>query len=104
LGDEAGATAQYEAIRQLDPNDVNALQNLSRVYTRDQDWNRAVEVLQALAALEPQEFRHPLAIADILQQVGQPENALVFAQAALELAPEAQKSDIAALIESLTGD
>jgi Flp pilus assembly protein TadD len=95
------ATVQYEKIREADPNDVNALNNLSRLYVMAQNWDGAIEVLQKLAALEPTNYQHPLALAQILQQIGQPENALTYANQALALAPEDQKAGITQLIDTL---
>ena len=56
-----------------------------------------------IAALEPDNYLHPLALAQILQQVGQSDNALNFANQALALAPDEQKSAISDLIASLSG-
>lgn len=95
------AIAHYDAIRQVDPNDIGALDNLVRLYIAVEDWNRAIEVLQNLTALEPTNFQHPLALAQILQQIGQTENALTYANQALALAPEDQKPSISRLIDAL---
>jgi tetratricopeptide (TPR) repeat protein len=95
------AVAQFEQLRLADPNDLNTLNNLSRLYVSTENWNGAIEVLQQLAMLEPENFQHPLALAQILQQVGQPESALTYANQALALAPEDQKPMIAQLIDTL---
>jgi tetratricopeptide (TPR) repeat protein len=95
------AIVQYEQIRQVDPNDVNALSNLSRLYVTVENWNGAIEVLQSLVAVDPNNFQHPLALAQILQQIGQPENALTYANQALALAPDDQKPSITQLIDTL---
>ncbi len=92
----------YEQIRALQPDDVATLNTLYSLYAAESNWNKAVEVLQALAALEPDNYRHPLAIAQILNQVGQTENALAFANQALSLAPEDQKASISAFIQALS--
>jgi tetratricopeptide (TPR) repeat protein len=95
------AIAQYEQLRQVDPNDLATLNNLSRLYVTTENWNGAIDVLQALAALEPTNYQHPLALAQILQQIGQPENALTYANQALALAPDDQKPGITQLIDTL---
>lgn len=92
---------QYEAIRQADPNDVNTLNSLYGLYVNAQNWNAAIEVLQKLAELEPTNFQHPYALAQILQQIGQPQDALTYANQALGLAPDDQKPAITQLIDSL---
>jgi tetratricopeptide (TPR) repeat protein len=93
--------AQYEQLREADPNDVNTLNNLYTLYINEQNWNAAIEVLQSLAALEPANFQHPYALAQILQQIGQPQDALTYANQALGLAPDDQKPAITQLIDSL---
>lgn len=95
------ALAQFEQLRQVDPNDLNTLNNLSRLYVATENWNAAIEVLQQLATLEPENFQHPLALAQILQEVGQPESALTYANQALALAPDDQKPMISQLIDTL---
>ena len=91
--------ASYERIREVDPNDSAALRTLQSLYTQAADWGKSVEVLRALAALEPDRYEHPLEIARILQQVGQTEDAVTFANQALSLAPEEQKEAITQLIQ-----
>jgi tetratricopeptide (TPR) repeat protein len=93
--------AQYELMRALDAEDTGVLRTLSSLYAEREEWNKAVEVLQVLTTLDPAEFRHPLAIAQILQEVGQESNALSFAQRALELAPAEQKPAVEQLIAEL---
>jgi tetratricopeptide (TPR) repeat protein len=95
------AVVQYEQLRLADPNDVNTLNSLSRLYITIENWNGAIEVLQSLVALDPTNFQHPLALAQILQQIGQPENALTYANQALALAPDDQKPSIAQLIDTI---
>jgi tetratricopeptide (TPR) repeat protein len=103
LGQGDQVLAQYEQLRQVDPNDVNTLNTLYGLYSANQAWNQAVEVLRTLATLEPDNFQHPLAIAQILQQIGQPTDALTFANQALALAPEDQKAAIHQLIDTING-
>lgn len=95
------AIAQFELLRVNAPNDINTLDNLARLYTATEKWNNAIEVLQQLVALQPDNFEHPLTLAQIMQQLGQPESALTFANQALSLAPEDQKAAITQLIATL---
>lgn len=95
------AVAQYEQLRQVDPADINTLNNLARLYVATENWNGAIEVLQNLVTADPANYQHPLALAQILQQIGQPENALTYANQALTLAPDDQKPVITELIDTL---
>jgi tetratricopeptide (TPR) repeat protein len=95
------ALVQFEQLRKADPNDIGTLNNLSRLYIAGENWNGAIEVLQSLVSLDPANYQHPLALAQILQQIGQAENALTYANQALALAPEDQKSVITELIDTL---
>lgn len=98
-----GIIAQYEAIRQLDPVDVDALRQLRALYTEDENWSGAVNVLQALREVEPANHEHPLQIAEILTRVEQTDDARQFAQEALSLAPEGERDAIMRLLSELGG-
>ncbi len=102
--DEDQIIAQYELIRDLDPEDIQNLQTLNQFYMQRLEWNQAVDVLRALSALQPGDYHHPLAIAQVLQQVGQTDEAIAFARQALELAPDSQKQEIEQFIALLAGD
>jgi tetratricopeptide (TPR) repeat protein len=93
--------AQYEQLRQIDPNDPDTLNSLYGLYVAKENWNAAIEVLQNLVTLEPNNYQHPLALAQILQQIGQPQDALTYANQALALAPDDQKASITQLIATL---
>ncbi len=94
----------YEQISALDPSDANSLAVLANLYLSRQDLNSAVDALRRLTELEPDKFEHPLAIAQILQQAGQHDDALTFARKALELAPAEQKAVVEQLMTSLGGN
>ncbi len=102
-GDTAGETAQYEALRQLAPEDVATLNELQSLYREQENWSSAVEVLRTLSVIEPTNYAHPLGLAEVLQQAGQPEDARAFAEQALALAPEAERPQITQLISALGG-
>ncbi len=101
LDDDEGLISHYQALRELDPTDANILRNLYNLYLKQENWNQAVETLQALMQLEPNEYHHPLAMAQILAQNGQPDAARQFAERALELAPDEEKPAIQAFLDGL---
>ncbi len=101
VGQNDGAIAEYEAMRALDGTDVDTLNTLYGLYVNAQNWDGAVEVLQALVTLEPENFQHPLALAQIMQQIGRPQDALTYATQALALAPADQQQAITQLIDAL---
>ena len=95
--------AQYEQIRQLDPNDVAALQTLSSLYGATQNDAKLLEVNLALAQLDPQNYQYPLTSAQALQRLERNAEALTFAQQALALAPDDQKAAVQTLVQQLGG-
>ncbi len=101
LGQTDQVIAQYEQIRQVDPKDISALQNLSTLYQAKQDLNKLVEVNQVLMGLEPQNFQHPLVLAQAMQKMGQAADARKLAAQAFALAPADQKTIIQQFITSL---
>lgn len=96
--------SHYEQIRDLNPEDAAALSTLANLYLSRQDLGSAVDTLRRLAELQPDMYEHPFAIAQILQQAGQPTDALMFAQQALALANDDQKAVVEQLIQTLEGD
>ena len=62
-----------------------------------------MEVNQALMALDGQNYQYPLAAAQALVRMERPQDALVYAQQALALAPEEQKPPIEQLVSQLSG-
>ena len=94
---------QYEAIRTVKPDDLETLKSLSNLYNTKQDDRMVVEIAQALMTLEPENYQHPLNIAQALKRAGQTDNARQFAQQALALAPADQQAAITALIAELGG-
>ena len=102
-GDTDGAIAQYAAIAQLAPNDVGVQETLYGLYIQKQDLNGAAETLQQMMTLDPANFAHPYRMAQLLEQVGQTENALTYAEQALDLAPPDQRTLITDLVAALQG-
>ncbi|MEZ4677692.1 MAG: hypothetical protein R2932_26100 [Caldilineaceae bacterium] len=99
--DTAKVIEQYEAIRAVAPDDLETLKALSNLYNTVQDDRKVVEVAQALMAAEPNNFQHPLNIAQALARVGQIDNARQFAEQALTLAAADQKPAIETFIAGL---
>jgi tetratricopeptide (TPR) repeat protein len=102
-GDTAQVIAQYEQIRQLDPNDASALNMLSGLYAVAQNDPKVIELGQQLMQLDPQNYQYPLTVAQALQRQGRNAEAVAMAQQALALAPEEQKAGIEQLIAQLGG-
>ena len=97
------AISHYEQIRSLEPSDPGALSVLANLYLSRQDLNNAVDTLRRLSELQPDNYEHPFAIAQILQQAGQPTDALSFANEALSIAPADQQPAIEQLIAAIQG-
>ena len=76
---------------------------LANLYLSKQDLNKAVEMLTALAELEPNNYEHPFAIAQILHQAGRFEEVLRYAEQALALTPETEKQPVSELIALIKG-
>lgn len=97
------AVAQYEQMRQANPDDPNILSALYLLNMARENWDGARAALEALATLEPNNYQHPLALAQLMQQLGRPDDALTYANQALALAPDDQRQAVAQLIASLNG-
>lgn len=92
---------QYELMRQMEPNNVTFLRNLYTLYSEEENADKTAEILQALIAVEPGNYQHPLDLAQILLEEGQVSSARQYAEQALALAPEDQKASINELIQSM---
>lgn len=93
---------QYEAIRQVMPQDLETLKILSNLYNAKQDDRKVVEIAQTLMGLEPTNYQHPLNIAQAFKRAGQLDNARQFAEQALQLAADDQKAAIQEFIAGLS--
>jgi tetratricopeptide (TPR) repeat protein/O-antigen ligase len=102
-GDTAQVIMQYENIRQIDPNDATALSTLSGLYAAAGNDAKVVEIGQQLMQLDPQNYQHPLAVAQALMRQQRTQEALSLAQQALALAPDDQKPVIQQLVAQLGG-
>jgi Tfp pilus assembly protein PilF len=63
----------------------------------------ATTVLQTLSTLQPDNYVHPLQLAQIYQEMGQSTAARESAQRALSLAPEGEKPSIQQFLATLGG-
>jgi tetratricopeptide (TPR) repeat protein len=102
-GNTEQVIAQYEQIRQLDPNDATALVTLSGLYAAAQNNAKVVEIGQQLMQLDPQNYQYPLSVAQALANQGLTQEAVATAQQALALAPDDQKAVIQQFISQLGG-
>ena len=103
LGQTDQVIAQYEAIRQLDPADLAALQNLSNLYLGQNNFAKVAAVNQALIGIDPQNYQYPLVAAQAFQSLGQLDSARQFGEQALALAPADQKPAIEQFLAALQG-
>ncbi len=128
-GDITGAIQAMEDIVTVQPDNVGALRNLGLLYRDAGNLSEAaaaidhaiavtpadqadqlaqlqsalLDIYQRLATAEPTDYRWPLAMAQILQQQGQPEAALSLARDAINLAPVDARAPISALVTALGG-
>jgi tetratricopeptide (TPR) repeat protein len=102
-GDTAQVIAQYENIRQVDPNDAGAVVTLLGLYAGAGDNAKVVELGQQLMQLDPQNYQHPLTVAQALMSQQRSQEAVTYAQQALALAPDDQKPAIQELLAQLGG-
>jgi tetratricopeptide (TPR) repeat protein len=102
-GNTGAMLAEYETMRTLAPEDVNILTSLRTLYLQAGRAPEAAQVLQELATLQPDNYVHPLELAQIYQELGQTDAARESAQRALALAPEAEKPSIEQFLATLGG-
>ena len=98
------AITHYEEMRSIEPANADTLGILANLYLSQQNLNGAVDALRRLSELQPDRFEHPFAIAQILQQAGQPTDALSFARQALTLANAEQRPAVEELIVVIEGE
>jgi len=126
-GDLQGAIDANLEIVERQPNNQAAMRNLAILY-RDAgqpeeavEWTQRtlagtaedntqqiaqlhqllIELHQMLIAQNPDNYHYPLELAQLLLEVGQPDNARQYAEQALALAPEDQKPTINELLQSI---
>jgi tetratricopeptide (TPR) repeat protein len=104
VGEVDKAIGVLEQLRQLAPNDVQTLRNLSNLYNLVGNDAKVLEMAQALIGLEPNNFEHQLSAAQALQRMGQEVDALTYANHALALAPMTDTLVISQFIQTLNDD
>ncbi|MBW7884962.1 MAG: O-antigen ligase family protein [Caldilineaceae bacterium] len=102
-GNTAGAIAEFEIIRQLDPGDTIALQTLSNFYNAQGNDAKVVEIAQALMQVDPNNYQHPLNAAQALLRLDRTAEAIPYLDHARQLAPADQQAAIDALLQQATG-
>jgi len=96
------AEAAYQKALQLkSPNKAQIYSSLGYIYARTERLPEAIEANQQVLESLPNDFDSHKNLAILYQQLGQIDQALVHAQAALEVAPEESKPDIEAFINQL---
>ncbi|NUM87884.1 MAG: tetratricopeptide repeat protein, partial [Bdellovibrionales bacterium] len=92
---ERAASAEAEAVGKLekDPNDANALETLSQIYTQIKpDHAKAVAVLEKLWALKPEDTQVTGILASTLIQMQKYDKAVEVYKAMMEKVPASKKT------------
>ena len=79
------------------------MSTLSGLYLATGNDAKVIEIEQQLMQLDPQNYQHPLAVAQALMRQQRNQEALAMAEQALALAPEDQKAVIQQLVTQLGG-
>ncbi len=91
----------YEAMAQAAPEDVQVLTDLAALYIQAERYEDAIPWLQKLMALDPDNYRYPLQMAQLYAQMGEYTAARSLAQQALEQAPPEEQEPIRQLLAGL---
>ena len=105
-GKHAEARAIYQALIATAPDEAAkaaATRRLAMSYGYDANCAKVIELEQQLMQLDPQNYQHPLAVAQALMRQQRNPEALAMAKQALALAPEDQKAAIQQLVSQLGG-
>jgi tetratricopeptide (TPR) repeat protein len=95
LNDPRAAQEAYQQALELRPNDPEVLHPLLEIYTLQQQWNRAVNVLEHLVGLETgkDKARTMVALANILNyEMNAPVEAIELYEQVLDLDPDDKRS------------
>ncbi|AKF08213.1 hypothetical protein [Sandaracinus amylolyticus] len=96
IPDAKRAEAAYRRVLKLAPDDVTAMERLAALFRRDNQLQAAAEQLGELSRVEPDPDRargHQLALAEVLEQMGDPRRA----EQVLETARRAAPTELGAL-------
>ncbi len=95
LNDSKAAQEAYQQALELRPQDPDVLQALLEIYTLQQQWNRAVDVLEHLVQIETgkDKARTMVALANILNyEMNAPVEAVELYEQVLDLDPDDKRS------------
>jgi tetratricopeptide (TPR) repeat protein len=101
LGQPEQVLPVYEQMRDVEPENIGTLINLSQLYLQTDRLQEAISPLLDLETLQPDEYRHPLQLAQIYFDLGDVEAARQSAQTALERAPESEQPAIRQFLQAL---
>lgn len=103
-GELEEAARCYEKALDLNPRAPQVWRMLGDTYIAMQEWDSAINALTQTVKLEPKAkdiWNINQVLARLYSQTGQQEQALAYAQAALELAPEDQQDSLQALVAQI---
>lgn len=98
------ATRCYEAALRLRPNNGDVWRALGDTYIAAQQWEKAIYALTRTLELQPNAkdaWNLLQVVARLYSQLGQQEQALLYAQKALEVAPDEQRSALEGLVAQI---
>lgn len=91
----------YEAMAQIAPEEIPLLTDLAALYIQAERYGDAIPWLQKLMALDPDNYRYPLQMAQLYAQMGEYTAARSLAQQALEQAPPEEQASIRQFLAGL---
>jgi tetratricopeptide (TPR) repeat protein len=103
-GELEEAARCYEQALDLNPRAPQVWRMLGDTYIAMQEWDSAINALTQTVELQPNAndiWNIHQVLARLYSQTGQQEQALVYAQAALDLAPEDQQDSLQALVAQI---
>jgi tetratricopeptide (TPR) repeat protein len=103
-GELEDAARCYEKALELSPGAPQVWRMLGDTYIAMQEWDSAINALTQTVELQPKAqdiWNIHQVLARLYSQTGQQEQALVYAQTALELAPEDQQESLQALVAQI---
>lgn len=90
-GDYDAAHIEFRNALQIDPNHVEALYEVTKVFEQDQDWAQIHRYLERVLELQPDHLEALLAIGGIELSLQQLDSALARSDKAMELSPDSAK-------------
>jgi tetratricopeptide (TPR) repeat protein len=90
----------YERALELKPRSAQVWRMVGDTYIALQDWDKAIDALTMTVELQPRAsdiWRIHQVLAQLYNQVGENTQAVIYAQMALDLAPDEEKAQLEAL-------